>query len=187
MSSRSRADDASDDAQTKLPNLDQGDAVTAGRPGTQPATTPSRPARYTEASLIKELEERGIGRPSTYASIVTTIQDRGYVYKKGTALVPAWIALQRHAPAGRALRAPGQYDFTAELERRARQGRRRPRGAHRRAAELLERRRSERDRPEASRRRPRRHRRPRTLHLPARRRRQPARRPATARISKARR
>ncbi|WP_254594637.1 DNA topoisomerase, partial [Streptomyces sp. 8P21H-1] len=45
------------------------------------------PARYTEATLIKELEEREIGRPSTYASIIGTILNRGYVYKKGTALV----------------------------------------------------------------------------------------------------
>ena len=50
------------------------------------------PARYTEASLVKRLEELGIGRPSTYASIMQTIQDRGYVWKKGTALVPTWTA-----------------------------------------------------------------------------------------------
>ena len=53
-------------------------------------TTP--PARYTEASLVKRLEELGIGRPSTYASIMQTIQDRGYVWKKGQALVPTWTA-----------------------------------------------------------------------------------------------
>ena len=52
----------------------------------------SPPARYTEASLVKRLEELGIGRPSTYASIISTIQDRGYVWKKGTALVPSWTA-----------------------------------------------------------------------------------------------
>jgi DNA topoisomerase-1 len=50
------------------------------------------PARYTDASLVKELEERGIGRPSTYASVIETIQARGYVWRKGTALVPSWIA-----------------------------------------------------------------------------------------------
>ena len=54
--------------------------------------TTSPPARYTEASLVKRLEELGIGRPSTYASIMQTIQDRGYVWKKGTALVPTWTA-----------------------------------------------------------------------------------------------
>ncbi|WP_293784343.1 type I DNA topoisomerase [uncultured Aeromicrobium sp.] len=108
-------DAADDDQQTKLPVLAEGDHVTATdleAAGHQ--TKP--PARYTEASLIKELEEREIGRPSTYASIVNTIQNRGYVYKKGTALVPAWIAfsvvrlMERHF--GRLI----QYDFTAELE-----------------------------------------------------------------------
>ena len=61
-------------------------AVVASGHETQP------PARYTEASLVKELEARGIGRPSTYASVISTIQDRGYVWRKGTALVPAWTS-----------------------------------------------------------------------------------------------
>ena len=74
------------------------------------------PARYTEATLIKELEEREIGRPSTYASIIGTILNRGYVYKKGTALVPAWIAfsvvrlLEEHFP------RQISYEFTAGME-----------------------------------------------------------------------
>ena len=74
------------------------------------------PARYTEASLIRELEERGIGRPSTYASIIQTIQDRGYVFRKGTALVPTFTAfavvnlLERHLP------DLVDYDFTARME-----------------------------------------------------------------------
>ena len=78
-------------------------------------TTP--PARYTEASLIKALEDLGIGRPSTYSSIIKTIQDRGYIYKKGSALVPAWVAfavvglLEQHF--GRLV----DYDFTASMER----------------------------------------------------------------------
>ncbi|MCP5848363.1 DNA topoisomerase, partial [Klebsiella pneumoniae] len=50
------------------------------------------PARYTEASLVKAMEELGIGRPSTYASIIRTINDRGYVVKRGSALVPSWVA-----------------------------------------------------------------------------------------------
>ena len=77
-------------------------------------TTP--PARYTEASLVKALEDNGIGRPSTYASILSTIQDRGYVFKKGTALVPTFVAfavtqlLEGHF--GRLV----DYDFTARME-----------------------------------------------------------------------
>src|SRR5947209_12634710 len=78
------------------------------------ATNP--PARYTEASLVKALEELGIGRPSTYSSIIKTIQDRGYVHKKGSALVPSWVAfavtglLERHF--GRLV----DYGFTAAME-----------------------------------------------------------------------
>src|SRR5690606_20529025 len=104
-----------DDQQTKLPNLSEGAHVTAVELDAAGHQT-KPPARYTEASLIKELEDREIGRPSTYASIVNTIQNRGYVYKKGTALVPAWVAfsvvrlLEQHF--GRLI----QYEFTAELE-----------------------------------------------------------------------
>src|SRR5947209_5352172 len=78
------------------------------------ATNP--PARYTEASLVKALEELGIGRPSTYSSIIKTIQDRGYVHKKGSALVPSWVAfavtglLEQHF--GRLV----DYNFTAAME-----------------------------------------------------------------------
>ena len=74
------------------------------------------PARYTEASLVKELEERGIGRPSTYAAVIETIQARGYVWRKGTALVPAWTAfavtnlLEQHF--GHLV----DYGFTATME-----------------------------------------------------------------------
>ena len=74
------------------------------------------PARYTEASLVKELEERGIGRPSTYAAVIETIQARNYVWRKGTALVPAWTAfgvtnlLERHF--GHLV----DYSFTANME-----------------------------------------------------------------------
>ena len=74
------------------------------------------PARYTEASLVKELEERGIGRPSTYAAVIETIQARGYVWRKGTALVPAWTAfavtnlLEQHF--GHLV----DYSFTATME-----------------------------------------------------------------------
>ncbi|HTW16664.1 MAG TPA: type I DNA topoisomerase [Nocardioides sp.] len=109
------AADAKDDAQTRLPNLDEGDAVSAATVSASGHET-KPPARYTEATLIKELEEREIGRPSTYASIIGTILNRGYVYKKGTALVPAWLAfsvtrlLEEHFP------RQISYEFTAEME-----------------------------------------------------------------------
>lgn len=108
-------DSAKDDAQTRLPNLTQGDAVSAASVAANGHET-KPPARYTEATLIKELEEREIGRPSTYASIIGTILNRGYVYKKGTALVPAWLAfsvtrlLEEHFP------RQISYEFTAQME-----------------------------------------------------------------------
>jgi DNA topoisomerase-1 len=104
-----------DDAESRLPQLRQGQRVDATRlTADGHATNP--PARYTEASLVKALEELGIGRPSTYSSIIKTIQDRGYVHKKGSALVPSWVAfavtglLEQHF--GRLV----DYDFTAALE-----------------------------------------------------------------------
>ncbi|NRQ49375.1 type I DNA topoisomerase [Aeromicrobium stalagmiti] len=109
------ADAEGDDQQTKLPNLSEGLTVTAAELGKAGHET-KPPSRFTEASLISELETREIGRPSTYASIVGTIQNRGYVYKKGTALVPAWIAfsvirlMEQHF--GRLI----EYTFTAQLE-----------------------------------------------------------------------
>jgi DNA topoisomerase-1 len=80
-----------EDQERVLPAMSRGDRLSPIKiEPKQHATTP--PARFTEASLIKELEDRGIGRPSTYASIIATIQDRGYVWKKGTALVPTFTA-----------------------------------------------------------------------------------------------
>jgi len=105
----------SDDDQVPLPDLAEGDAVSAATLTANGHET-KPPARYTEATLIKELEEREIGRPSTYASIIGTIINRGYVYKKGTALVPAWIAfstirlLEEHFP------RQISYEFTARME-----------------------------------------------------------------------
>ena len=106
---------AKDDAETRLPALAEGDAVSAASVSASGHET-KPPARYTEATLIKELEDREIGRPSTYASIIGTILNRGYVYKKGTALVPAWLAfsvvrlLVEHFP------RQISYEFTAEME-----------------------------------------------------------------------
>ncbi|MEU6481183.1 type I DNA topoisomerase [Streptomyces sp. NPDC047017] len=104
-----------DDRERRLPQVGEGDALGAEEITVDGhATKP--PARYTEASLVKELEEREIGRPSTYASIIGTILDRGYVFKKGTALVPSFLSfavvnlLEKHF--GRLV----DYDFTARME-----------------------------------------------------------------------
>jgi len=83
--------EATDDQQTRLPDVAEGDVLAAHEVVASGHET-KPPARYTEATLIRELEEREIGRPSTYASIIGTIQARGYIYKKGNALVPAWLA-----------------------------------------------------------------------------------------------
>ncbi len=99
----------------RLPQVRTGDALAVQGLEAEGHTT-SPPARYTEASLVKQLEELGIGRPSTYASIIGTIQDRGYVWKKGSALVPTWLAfaviglLEQHF--GRLV----DYTFTASME-----------------------------------------------------------------------
>ncbi|GGM45001.1 DNA topoisomerase 1 [Longimycelium tulufanense] len=104
-----------DDAETRLPRLARDQAVTAAELDPDGHTT-NPPPRYTEPSLVKALEELGIGRPSTYASIISTIQERGYVWKRGSALVPSWVAfavvglMERHF--GRLV----DYDFTAALE-----------------------------------------------------------------------
>ncbi|MEV6108223.1 type I DNA topoisomerase [Streptomyces sp. NPDC051940] len=104
-----------DSAERRLPQVAEGDALTATEMTVDGhATKP--PARYTEATLVKELEEREIGRPSTYASIIGTILDRGYVFKKGTALVPSFLSfavirlLEQHF--GRLV----DYSFTAKME-----------------------------------------------------------------------
>jgi len=78
------------------------------------STTP--PARYTEATLVKQLEELGIGRPSTYASIISTIQDRGYVWKKGSALVPTWLAFAVIGLLEQHFARLVDYGFTASME-----------------------------------------------------------------------
>ena len=111
----SREEGEADDAERRLPQLHRGDGLSADR--LDPAEHHTQPpARYTEASLVKALEERGIGRPSTYASIMQTIQDRGYVFKRGQALIPAFLAF---AVVGLMEKHFGQlvdYDFTAGME-----------------------------------------------------------------------
>ncbi|MEE9178628.1 MAG: type I DNA topoisomerase, partial [Acidimicrobiia bacterium] len=104
-----------DDKEKILPRMGEGDALAIQR--LEPTGHETRPpARYTEASLVQKLEELGVGRPSTYASIMTTIQDRGYVFKKGTAMVPTFTAfgvvslLENHFP------TLVDYEFTAAME-----------------------------------------------------------------------
>ena len=104
-----------DDEERRLPALSEGDALTAV--ALEPeghATTP--PARYTEASLVKALEERGIGRPSTYAAIIGTILDRGYVFKRGSALVPSFLAFSVMKLLEENFGELVDYDFTARME-----------------------------------------------------------------------
>ncbi len=104
-----------DDKEKILPPLARGDVLAVQR--LEPTGHETRPpARYTEASLVQRLEELGVGRPSTYASIMSTIQDRGYVWKKGSALVPTFTAfgvvglLEKHFP------NLVDYSFTAAME-----------------------------------------------------------------------
>jgi len=108
-------DAALDDKETVLPDMAEGDAMlTDSLDAVDHSTQP--PPRYTEASLVKRMEELGVGRPSTYASIITTIVDRGYVWKQGTALVPSWVAfavvtlLEQYFP------HLVDYAFTARME-----------------------------------------------------------------------
>ncbi len=108
-------DAATDDRDRRLPPLIEGDRLDV-RELTRDGHETQPPARYTEASLVKRLEELGVGRPSTYASIMGTIQDRGYVWKKGSALVPSFTAfsvvglLEQHFP------DMVDYAFTARME-----------------------------------------------------------------------
>jgi DNA topoisomerase I len=106
---------AGDDEERVLPQLSVGQSVSVVELEPEGhATVP--PARYTEPTLVKALEDRGIGRPSTYAAILSTIVDRGYVFKKGTALVPTFVAfavvnlLERH------FQQLVDFDFTARME-----------------------------------------------------------------------
>ncbi|HET9647319.1 MAG TPA: type I DNA topoisomerase [Microlunatus sp.] len=109
------SDSPSDDSQTRLPQLSEGQPLSANRIRALGHET-RPPARYTEPSLVAKLEELEIGRPSTYATIIRTITGRDYVFKKGSALVPTWLAfavtrlLEEHFP------KLVDYKFTAEME-----------------------------------------------------------------------
>ena len=110
-----RDDDPADDEERRLPPLQPGDGVQAAALEPQGHET-SPPARYTEATLVKALEDRGIGRPSTYASILGTIVDRGYVGKKGTALVPTFLAFAVTKLLEEHYGTLVDYAFTANME-----------------------------------------------------------------------
>ena len=104
-----------EDREVILPSLEEGDptqcrVLEASSHTTQP------PARYTEASLVKELEERGIGRPSTYAVVIDTLLRRDYVWKKGSALVPTWTAFAKQQLLERYFAHLIDYEFTATME-----------------------------------------------------------------------
>ncbi|MFC5370899.1 type I DNA topoisomerase [Arcanobacterium bovis] len=102
-------------AESRLPDLIEGEQVnSAGAKAEGHDTAP--PPRYTEASLVKTLEEKGIGRPSTYASTISTITDRGYVERKGQALVPTWLAFSVVRLLEDNLPELVDYDFTADME-----------------------------------------------------------------------
>ncbi len=106
----------SENEERRLPAIGEGDEVRASALLEPEGHETTPPARYTEASLVKRLEELGVGRPSTYASIIGTILDRGYVWKKGSALIPSFTAfavvnlMERHFP------NLVDYRFTAQME-----------------------------------------------------------------------
>ena len=103
------------DSERQLPALAEGDAVDAR--ALEPAGHATQPpARFTEASLVRQMENLGVGRPSTYAAIMTTIQDRGYVWKKGTALVPTFTAFSVVNLLERHFSDLVDYAFTARME-----------------------------------------------------------------------
>lgn len=103
------------DADARLPQMAEGDAMVATDLAADGHRT-SPPPRYTEASLIKALEERGIGRPSTYAATISVIQDRGYVTNRGQALVPSWLAFAVTRLLEENFERLVDYDFTAAME-----------------------------------------------------------------------
>jgi len=111
----SRYKDDSEGSDKRLPQMEEGQKLDT-RELVPDGHTTSPPPRYTEASLVRALEERGIGRPSTYASTVATVQDRGYVLRRGTALVPSWTAFAVVRLLEEHFETYIDYDFTAHME-----------------------------------------------------------------------
>ena len=101
--------------ESRLPEVSEGQQLTVDRAEAAGHTT-APPPRYTEASLVKTMEELGIGRPSTYAAIISTIQDRGYVRTRGNALVPTWVAFSVVRLLELHFRGLIDYQFTAGME-----------------------------------------------------------------------
>ncbi|QGU06291.1 DNA topoisomerase 1 [Corynebacterium occultum] len=107
--------DVADNAESRLPRLNKDDDLSVNHLEAAGHST-NPPARYTEASLVKKMEDLGIGRPSTYASIIRTIQDRGYVLPRGNALVPSWVAFAVIGLMEQNFEDLVDYDFTSSME-----------------------------------------------------------------------
>jgi DNA topoisomerase-1 len=108
-------DEKSEDEDRRLPPMTVGQAIKVAEYNCEGHDT-KPPARYTEPTLVKKLEELGIGRPSTFASIIQTIQDRGYVYKRGRALVPTFLAFSVTGLLEQHFAKLVDYEFTASME-----------------------------------------------------------------------
>lgn len=106
---------AKNEDENRLPQLEQGDDLDVAEVTVDGHST-NPPARYTEASLVKKMEDLGIGRPSTYASIIKTIQDRGYVVSRGNALVPSWVAFAVVGLLESHFTELVDFDFTSSME-----------------------------------------------------------------------
>lgn len=115
VESRDDTETDGDEREALLPPLEVGHIVPLASVTPEGHTT-TAPARFTEASIIKRLEELGIGRPSTWASIIQTVQDRGYVWKKGQALVPTWTAFAVVGLLEQYFDELVDFDFTARVE-----------------------------------------------------------------------
>lgn len=108
-------DDENEEKESKLPNMEVGQKLNVLEINAKSHQT-SPPPRYTEASLVKALEEDGIGRPSTYAAIISNIINKGYVTKRGQALVPEWIAFTVMRFLEDKVSRLVDYEFTARME-----------------------------------------------------------------------
>ena len=115
VSNNAEGKSEADNKETRLPVLTEGDELSAISVDADGHST-NPPARYNEASLVKRMEELGIGRPSTYAAIIRTIQDRGYVYARGNALVPSWVAFAVVGLLESNFGSLVDYDFTSAME-----------------------------------------------------------------------